>query len=395
MDAIDNLGDAIDVTRDRLTPIDASTWLKLAIVVFFVGGLTVGGPGVPAGDLTGVETQTGENGVFEELEGEFEAETGEELPVEELVSALIVLLLIIIALWLIYATIAAIMEFVFIESLRADTVRVRRYFNQHIGDGLRLLVFRLGLLFAFFLPLGIAGWYALTTANGITTELAIVGALLALFGLGLTLIYSLIARFTTVFVTQIMVLEGRGVLAAWRRFLPTLRGNLAEYAVYVILVWILQFAINIGFGFLAAITALAVLIPFGILAAIFIVIGGPLAILGGLVGIIAIVVLFFAIMAIRVPIDAYFRYYEFLLLGDTNHELDLIPERRESLRAADQNGAETDAGDDRWSDPGTDSDTELPPNGESPGDEGWDTSSEWTFEDDDDDDDDDEPRRGW
>ena len=51
MDAIDALSDAIDTTRDLLTPIELRTWLKFALIVFFVSSLGFGGTSAPAGDF--------------------------------------------------------------------------------------------------------------------------------------------------------------------------------------------------------------------------------------------------------------------------------------------------------------------------------------------------------
>ena len=418
MDAIDNLGDAIDVTRDRLTPVDAGTWVKLAIVIFFVGGATIGGTGVPFGDTGTTTTETEGVDSLEEFQAEWDAEMGDVVAFEELLVAIAVLVAILFVLWLVYAAIGAIMEFVFIESLRAESVHVRRYFNRNVGRGLRLLAFRIGVLLLFFLPLAVPAAFAVGTVDSITAPLAVLGLVYALLALLLVLLYSLLNRFTTVFVTQVMLLEGRGVVSAWKRFWPTLRGNLKEYAAYVVLIWILQFAVNFGYAFLAALVAFAVIVPFAILIALLVVVGGA-AVYGAVaVGLVGLVCLLLAVMLVRVPIDSYFRYYEFLLLGDTNADLDLIPDRRAAARADTEAGigqvpADPDDGTDDWGrrdDPAAggreDSDgidgPEADPDADRDRDE-WDTSSRWDRDDETDardgddsqDVDDDDPRRGW
>ncbi|MFP9191778.1 DUF7544 domain-containing protein [Natronosalvus vescus] len=396
MYAIDNLGDAIDVTRDRLTPIEIGTWLKLAIILLFVGGATVGGPGLPAsdggtatGDMEGVDS-------LEELEAEWNAEFGDQVTFEELLYAIAILVVLLIGFGLIYALIAAIMEFTFIESLRSESVHLRRYFNQNLGRGLRLFGFRIGLFLAVLVPLAVPVWYVISTANGFTVTLAVLGGIYALTALVLGLLYVLISRFTTIFVTQVMLLEDRGVLSAWKRFFPTLRGNLAEYGLYVLLVWILQVVVNFGFAFLAVIAALVVVIPFAITVAVLVVVGGPALYLAVAVGALGLLTVLLAVMLIRVPIDSYFRYYGFLLLGDTNPELDLIPERRAAVRRHDGGVGsvpEEPSDGDHWDD---DSDEET---GQDDHDEGtgWDTSSNWDDDRDDDEepDDDRDDGRGW
>ncbi len=413
MDAIDNLGDAIDVTRDRLTPIDLGTWLKLAIVIFFVGGLTVGGTGFPVGDVGGIGAETDEDISFGDLEAEWEAEFGDDLSFEEFLIGLAFLAGILFLLWLLYALIGAIMEFVFIESLRNDEVRLRRYANGNVGQGIRLLAFRLALLVAVSVPVLVPIWWVVTSADGISPALAVAGLLYGLAILGLGLVYVIVNRFTTVFVTQVMVGQGVGVLAGWRRFWSTLRANLGEYVVYLLLIWILQFVVNIGFGVLAGITAIVVAIPFIVLAVIFALFGGAGVALAVLVGFVGLLTVFLAVLLIRVPVDAYFRYYEFLLLGDTDAELDLIPSRRVAAASGDDgigdapaddpSKAWTEGTDGAWGGESEDDHGGSPTDGTDTNDgassgDDWDTSSEWSLEDDDRDavdDEEDDDGRSW
>ncbi|WP_255682043.1 hypothetical protein [Natrinema sp. SYSU A 869] len=127
MDAIDDLGDAIDVTRNRLTPVRTGTWLRLALIVFFVSSLGLSGPMIPSGD-TGMVTDdpTVEEQRPQELEG---------IATDELVFWALVVVAIVLVLWLLYEFIAAVMEFVFLESLRSSEVHVRRYFAGNFGKG--------------------------------------------------------------------------------------------------------------------------------------------------------------------------------------------------------------------------------------------------------------------
>ncbi|MCU4750757.1 hypothetical protein OB919_01975 [Halobacteria archaeon AArc-curdl1] len=392
MYAIDDLSDAIDVTRNFLTPVDIWMWLKLAIILLFVGGVTFGGPTVPTGDPTGFDAVTTEEDVdsLEEFQAEWEAETGEEFPVDDLIFAIAVLAAIIIGIWLVYAFIGAIFEFVFVESLRSSAVDVRQYANRNFGRGVRLFGFRIGLLLVLSLIVGGPIWWAVSSADGVSASLAVLGV--AYVGLAFisALAYVLISRFTTVFVTQIMLGEERGVLSAWSRFLPTLRANLVEYAVYVVLVWVLQFVVSIGYGFLVAIVLVVLAIPFVILAVIAAMAGGTVGlVLAGAIAAVGLLCGLLVVMLIRVPIDSYFRYYGFLILGDTNPDLDLIPKQRAAVRSDGGEPDAGDAGDTDWDDNGNDS--------------GWSNSS-WDDDDDgsewDDDDDestrnDDNDRGGW
>lgn len=87
-------------------------------------------------------------------------------------------------------------------------------------------------------------------------------------------------------------------------------------------------------------TVLVLLIPFGILGApefVLLTVARPfglgvLAVVGLLFGLSVLVVVAF----LPVPVVAYLRYYALLVLGDADGDLDLVPERRTAIRAAEE-----------------------------------------------------------
>ncbi|SIS07072.1 DUF7544 domain-containing protein [Natronorubrum thiooxidans] len=350
MDAIDNLSDALETTRTLLTPIQVGLWVKLAIVVFFVSSLGLGGPTVPGGDV----------GTFaDEPTIDDTAELEDEIPVEELVLGLLIIGGLALVFWLLYTVIGAVMEFVFIESLRSSEVHIRRYFSANLGNGLRLVVFQLGVIL-------IAGAVASAPAalvfvlgdfGDISAGLI---ALYILYGLGVFLVYSLIQRFTSAFVVPIMLQEDRGVLSAWRRFWPTVTANWTEYVVYLVLVWVLSIAVAIAAWFVIAFGVLALLIPFGIVIVLLVLAGEIGLFLAIPVGLLAVVSILLFISLVWTPIATYFQYYALLLLGDTNGELDLIPEQRAAVRSDGGNLSDHDDGTgdgDSWDDTSTTDDS--------------------------------------
>lgn len=332
MYAIDDLGDAIDVTRGFLTPVDPRMWLKLAFVVFFISALGFSGPPTtPTGDTT-VED---EPFAGTELEGTLPDLTGEEL-----LTIVLVVVALALALWLFFAVVGAIMEFVFLESLRSHEVHVRRYGMANLGRAGHLFLFRglLGLL--GFALVGIPALSIVTSAS--TVDEIAVGSLvlLAFAGFGYFLLYALVMRLTTEFVAPIMLLEERGILSAWKRFWSTLAGSWTEYLVYVVVVVIAQVVLGIAVGFLSVVAALVVGIPTAIVAVALAVFGGTvglyLAVGVGLLGLAAFVLV---LALVQVPVVSYFRYYALLLLGDTNAELDLIPDQRAAVRSGGGGGS--------------------------------------------------------
>ncbi|QSW98257.1 DUF7544 domain-containing protein [Haloterrigena alkaliphila] len=365
MDAIDDLSDAIEGTRNFLTQLSVRQWVTLAVVVFFVSSLGFGAA-APGGDTTmyadGTATEDSFQEEFEQLES--------ELPVEDLLVALLVVAAVVLVLWLCYALLAGVMEFVFLESLRSEEVRIRGYFGANAGKGVRLFLFRLALLLVagalVSAPAAIA--VGLGTFDDISPGLL---ALYLLYGGGLYLLHSIGRRFTDEFVAPIMLLEDCGVLAAWGRFWRTLRANLAEYAVYLLLVWVLTLAVTVTVSIVIALGAVVIAIPFAIVAFVAVLagpIGWAVAVVVGLLALAA--VLLFAAL-VWTPVTTYFQYYALLLLGDTDPELDLVPDQRAAVRAAGTGGA---IGRSDWERPDSDSSARDDDwNDES----GWDGSDPW------------------
>ncbi|KDE59829.1 hypothetical protein EL22_16750 [Halostagnicola sp. A56] len=374
MYAVDDLSDAIDATREFLTPISLGLVLKLALIVFFVSSLGFSGPGVPVTDpgmVADDPTQTGTQGESQEsIQELYEEETGEEFPVDQVIAVALVFVAILFGIGLIYLFIQAILEFVFIESLRSEEVHVRRYFLENVGRGFRLFVFRVVLN---AIPVAIAGgllYYQFTGGDVLDqlTGATLWGALAA--GIVFVLAYSIILGFTAKFVAPIMLLEDRGVLSAWSRFWATFKANWAEYVVYLVLAWIIMLVITITAWFVIAIAGFILAIPFAILAFVLFVLLADLGVIGGIVFTVFMIGAFLAFLlllsVIWTPITVYFRYYALLLLGDTNDDLDLIPDLRGALRGtpvgtaggAGTAGRETESGWDDGTRDGYDSETD-------------------------------------
>ncbi|RQH00026.1 DUF7544 domain-containing protein [Natrarchaeobius oligotrophus] len=382
MDAVDDLSDAIDVTRNLLLPIRAKLWLKLAVVVFFVGGMGMSGGTPPTGDVT----------MFaENVPGDVADEGLDAIPEDVLLIAGAIIVVVLV-LWLLFALLGALMEFVFIESLRSNEVHIRRYAKENLGRGLRLFGFRLVLGLAAFSVVVVPLVFLFLSAPDVET---VVGSLLllALFWIAVFLVYAVVMRFTSEFVAPIMLLESRGVLDGWRRFLSTFKANWSEYVVYLLLVWILQLVINFAAGILILFAAIIVAIPFVIIGIGLLALGDVGLWLAIPVAIVAFLLILLVVALIETPIRSYFQYYALLLLGDTDAELDLIPEQRAEVRS--DGGESVDRDDepptgDRWDDEARRDD----------GEDRWDDDTDSSYWDEPDegsdwDDDRDDRDRGW
>jgi len=359
LSALESVEDAFDATKRLLWPFARGTWLRLAAVMLFVGAAggfnptsalsftpTPGGPSEPPAD-GGPQPEPG-------------IDPGTLTP--ELTPTLIVFLvgfsLFLVALFVLWGIASGVMEFVLVESLGSEDVRLRSYFGENWWPGVRLFVFRtvvslllLGGLAGALLLVGVlvGGWPVTQWSDG--AILAVIFAGIPL-GLGVFVALGLVLGITTTFVVPAMLAEDRGVISGWRRVLGTVRDNWQEYLVYLVVNWVLGIAI----GFATGVLTLVVLIVLGI-PALLITVPTVLAVgvtpIAGTVllvtWLLAGVLFFVATLVITVPFKTFQRYYALLVLGDIDADLDVVPTTRAAVRAdGGTEGADGDtvAGDD-------------------------------------------------
>ena len=326
--AIDGIADALTATREFLFPVETGKWARMAVVAFFVGG--AGGTGSIGGGGNGGTDSAPASGVPEVVVSDV------------LIAAFVAVLGVILLVGLLYAVLGAVMEFVLVESLRQDAVHLRQYVGRYWWPGLRLLGFRVGVGLLTLITAVLVGGVAFLAAGGVGAAdqparllgvVLIAGPVLLAIGVGAALVLA----FTTAFVVPVMLLEGTSVLGGWRRFWPTLRQAWKEYAAYVLVSVVLQFAVSLLVGLVFAILAVVVVVPFGALGlGVYLLAGGQfdpftIAVLGG-IGVVALSILVVVAAVVSVPVVTYFRYYALFVLGDTEPDFDVITERRDSVR---------------------------------------------------------------
>ena len=348
MSALDSVEDAFDATRRLLLPFTRGTWFRLAAVMLFVagGGFSptsfVNFPGIPGGGSGppdgGAQPTPGgpDPGAL----------TPELTPV--LVVFLVVFVLFVVALWLAWSVAAATMEFVFVESLGAEDVRLKEYFLGNLRPGVRLFAFRtvLSLLvlgglaaFLFVLAVLVGGWPVSQWGGGVALLLLFLGLPV---GVVVFVVLGLVQGLTTTFVVPVMLAEGRNVLSAWRRFLDVCKTDWKELLVYLVVNWVLgivlgivTFAITLALLIVLGIPALIVSIP-----ALVVLGAGPIgATIALVVFLVAGVLFFVASLLVAVPVQTFRRYYALFVLGDVDTDLDVVPTTRAAVRT---DGGESD-----------------------------------------------------
>jgi len=331
--AIESVDDAIDATRSFLFPFDLGQWLRLGLIAIFVG---VGGGGISSVfnlfNAGSTPSGTGPDSAPAPAPTE---PTPEMLPVEPVVIVAIFGVLLLIGLGL--SLLSQTLRLVFYDGLRTDTVRIRGPAKRRIGQALRLFGFKLVLNVVFALPILAVGAAVFVGAAGELGETAmLVGGLLAVAVAAVAgIVYVIVARITTEFVTPIMVLTDSGVLDGWRRFWPVLRGNLAQFGVYVVVHFLVLLAISIGqsiiglivFGIVGVIGGIAALV---VVLGVFGSFGATIASTAGLVALgvivaVTLLVVFLLTLPINILVLTYVFSYELSVLGAADEELRLLP----------------------------------------------------------------------
>jgi hypothetical protein len=330
--ALEAIDDAIDATRAFLWPFDRGRWLRLAFVMFFIGGvgsvnpLQFGGS-TPSGGGPETPGTPGTPGAPEALP----SIGGAELTVIAAIIGIVALIA------LAFMLVGSIMEFVFVESLRREAVTIRRYWSDRWGQGLRLFVFRLLLGVLTFGLVGLVFVAALGPVifgdGGFSLGLVLLAIPIALL---VVVLSGLVNGFTTVFVVPIMIGEDRNLLSAWRRFWPTLTGQWKQYAAYAVMGFVLQLVGGILAGIASLIGAIVIAIPLVLVGLIGVGLLMVVELAGWVVIGLAVVLFVLALIVlslfVSVPVQTYLRYYALFVLGDTNEAFDLIPERRQAVR---------------------------------------------------------------
>jgi hypothetical protein len=238
-------------------PFELRRWLALGVVVFFVSGATGFDPSANVG-MVDVPTPPGPSpgpggpGYVVDLPAGFALASVTFL----VLAAGAVLLALVLAL------VDAVLEFVFVRAAASREVRAREYFDENTRKGLSVFLFRrfvglvalAGVIFlaAFVFVAGLAGLVVVALLPPF-----VVLALLALY---------LLHRFTVDSVVPIMLVDDVGVVEG-RLFVPEIRDETGEYAVYVL--------VRIGLGFTASVVA-------GVgFALVGLVVGVPFAAVGG------------------------------------------------------------------------------------------------------------------
>lgn len=211
--ALDAVDDALYRLRYYFVPFDLKRYLVLLLVTSVVGARA--GYGV-FGDIT-----TFFAGV--------EADLRLTRPAVELVLDDVDLFVAAAGLLALFLLVSAVFEFVFVDVLAEDEIRLRRLVRSRWREGLALFGFRVAATIAFFATSYIAvGLYRDAVQASAAVAPLVVGVAAVAFAT------SLVNGLTTDFVVPIMVVEDHGLGDGWVKLVKLLKAHPSQFGFYVV-----------------------------------------------------------------------------------------------------------------------------------------------------------------
>lgn len=318
-----------------LEPFNAWTWLKLMIIVFFVG---TGSSRISnqfsnmANYRTGPEDTAGiEQGITSLLSN------------STILGIIIVAALLIILVAVLFAYLRNVFSFVLIKALTSGDVHIIQPLKENLGRGFRLFVFTLAasiltlvVVLAFIaiaiLLILLAVQAGTSSAAGIVTLILVICVifLLILLMVLFSIAMGIFIGFTYDFVAPMVYFKGMGIVESWKWLWASIKKDWQQYGVYVITRWALELAVGLLSMIIivpVALIFIAVLVAGGILAAAVAKTSVALAVVLGLVLLVVLALFIIALMAISMPIAVYFRYYSLDVLKHIDPSAVIYSER--------------------------------------------------------------------
>ncbi|WP_253738861.1 DUF7544 domain-containing protein [Halohasta salina] len=317
-----NITEAGGLTRTYLAALGAGGWLKLGIVVLFLGGIGAGNV------LSNVP-------VNPELLSEEVAPSALDAVAAAVAAG--------VAIYAVFGFLAAVFEFVFVDSLRTRRLPLWASVRTNLRPGVRLLVFRTVVWLATIAVAGGVGWLL---TGGVSDPAAVeslqwvaIGSVAFVAVVGATAVDTL----TNGLVVPIMLQEGRGPIDGWRRLGGAMAGHWSGGLAFLLVAWVVGitlWVVLLGIGFVVSVI--------GLLAFVFL--ATALTELHAAFEPVVVVVLFVAILAyqylvalVTAPVRSYVRYYGLLVLGDADPTLDLLADRQPPEGVDSSDAASTDS----------------------------------------------------
>lgn len=318
IDAVDR---ALSRTRKALfEPFDFWKWIKLAIIIFLLGGASSYGSSsnynIGSEDLKN-NFPIIEPGQMPDLPFGLH-DTSYIYPVPQTATVIAVIASLFL-LALIFSYISSVMEFVFVESLVRNEIKFWAYSRRFLGKGFYLLIVHLVLGLMFLVLFGIALLPLIPVIREVPSDFSLPASLGGIFWIaGIIIVLILLAVAINSFLSlaiPLSIYRNEGILSAFGLVFANFRKNWQEVLVY----WLVRFVLGIVtgiltiflFGLIVLVLGLAFLILDGIMYFLFSLMVSEFLIWVLLIPfiIIELILILGALLFFNVPLAVFLKYH--------------------------------------------------------------------------------------
>lgn len=276
--AVEELEESFEDVKELLFPFNAVLWLKIAVIVIFIGGGMSSFPGSP-GDI-------------DVSDSDFDF----ELPELDFVSNIVLLSVLVgvIGFVLVFSYISAVFEFIFYQSLNDRNVAIIENFRKHALNGLKYFLFNLLMIFAWVI--------SFVTILGAVTYSFVLGFMVLLLMIPVWIVFWLISFYVKNMTLPDMVIKGSGFREGLKNALANLRGETRQSIIFPIVKIFLGIATTLIIGLTVLAGAILLGVPLLLIGVLLYLVWAPLVALPILAGIIGLAVIS---LGITVPVQTY------------------------------------------------------------------------------------------
>jgi hypothetical protein len=254
--SIDAVDSALNRTKSSLIePFDFWKWLKLGIIIFFIGGGWAAGPNFGG---------TGQDFTKDEF-ADFPALPPIDsigLFLDQYMIFILIIAALIVGILLLFVYVSNLMEFVFVESLVTNIVAFWAYSRKYMRLGFNLFIIRLILSLAFLLLFIIAMLPMIESFDTTRPEMIIGGIL---WGIAVIFVLFVVDGIIQSFINlsiPLVMYHDMGIIAAFKKVLINVKADWKQIIVY----WLARFILRLAASIILFIAAfLLFLIIFGVL----------------------------------------------------------------------------------------------------------------------------------
>ncbi len=303
--AVDAVEESFDRTKELLLPLKLGFWLKLALVVVLVEGLSMG-------DSQNIVNEGGGLG-------------------PAAVAFIAVMVAVALFIGLIFSYVSAVMQFEYVNALVRKEIRLIAGFKRYAGEGLRLFLFQVGAGLVFVVLLvaaALAGVFVAAAVNNNLFNLALIvlGVILVIFS---AIAFTLVMWSVTEFVVPLVYAKGIGLLDGLREVKSLVEADFWQFIVYLglkfllglvagIVVFAISFVFFLGLFGGAALVGLGAYLGLSSFGSVGGGVTAALIVTGVLTLMLLTLVVRYVVTCITLPVSVFFRYYGLVFLQRLN-----------------------------------------------------------------------------